>query len=43
MDIAEKESTYFYGIKDINDIEIQRDNILSLCEDWFCNLLTNVE
>ncbi len=35
MEITEKESTYFCGIKDINDIEIKRDRIKSLCDVWF--------
>lgn len=35
MEIAEKEGSYFCGIEDKEDIEKQRDCIVSLCEEWF--------
>lgn len=35
MEIVEKENTYFCGIDDIEDIEKQRDRLMSLCEEWF--------
>lgn len=35
MDIVEKDSYYFCGIKDKEDVEEQKGYIISLCENWF--------
>lgn len=36
MGIEEKASSYFCGINDKKDIERQQDDIVSLCNEWFC-------
>ncbi len=35
MEIEQKGSAYFCGVNDKEDIDKQRDSIVSLCEEWF--------